>query len=107
MNTAPSRFADLLKGHPSFAQVVTFDEMVLTRERAHASELVSDGFDAAVLFESLDRVDDPVGLLKGVSGLLKQGGILFMTDLVSSGFASDQTREFRGEDYMSALDSPR
>ena len=38
------------------------------------------------MLESLDRVDDPRGLLKGASRRLAGGGLLFVTALVASGF---------------------
>jgi len=42
--------------------------------------------DAAILLESLDRTNDPLGLLQSVEGQMKRGGLLFVTALVSSGF---------------------
>lgn len=42
--------------------------------------------EAATLFESLDRVDDPARLLRAVVARLAPGGLLFVTSLVSSGF---------------------
>jgi len=41
---------------------------------------------AAVLLESLDRTDDPAALLREVAGRLVEGGLLFVTALLSSGF---------------------
>lgn len=41
---------------------------------------------AAVLLETLDRTDDPAGLLKGTAARLVEGGLLFVTALLSSGF---------------------
>ena len=41
---------------------------------------------AAVLLESLDRADDPAALLNGVASRLVEGGLLFVTALLSTGF---------------------
>jgi hypothetical protein len=42
--------------------------------------------DAAVLLESLDRIDDPAALLRGVAQRLNPGGLVFVTALAASGF---------------------
>jgi hypothetical protein len=81
--TAPSRFTSLLKESGLCSDVVTIDEMDL----AYGSDRTKGGpVQAAVLLESLDRVSDPAGLLRGVAGWLEEGGLLFVTALVSSGF---------------------
>ena len=81
--TPPSDFTRFLGESGLFSSVITADEMALSaappgnpQESAHA----------AILLESLDRVDDPAALLKGVSGRLGRGGLLFVTALVASGF---------------------
>lgn len=79
--TPPSDFSSLLAGSELFEKVVTLDEMAL-RSGAEAGERV----DAVVLLESLDRIDDPVALLSAVSALLVDGGLIFVTSLVASGF---------------------
>ena len=42
--------------------------------------------DIALLFEALDRAVDPAEVLKQVNNMLKQGGLCFITGLLSSGF---------------------
>jgi len=83
--TAPSRLTPLLVESQSFAEVLPIDEMAL----AHSTDTAADGVapvQAAVLLESLDRVDDPEALLRGVAQRLTPGGLLFVTALVVSGF---------------------
>lgn len=84
VTTPPSDLTSVLEQSRSFRDVVTVDEMALIHEPAatHAGERVQ----AAVLLESLDRVDDPVALLKVVRDRLDPGGLLFVTALASSGF---------------------
>lgn len=84
--TLPSDLSALLKECGSFAQVVTVDEMQLAHEGQGTSVPESQRVEAAVLLESLDRIDEPVGLLRAVSQRLAGGGLLFITGLVSSGF---------------------
>ena len=82
--TLPSDLTCLLQQSGTFAEVFTINEMELalapprcnTHERVHA----------AVLLESLDHVDDPVALVRGVYTQLVEGGLVFITALVSSGF---------------------
>jgi hypothetical protein len=45
-----------------------------------------EGIQAAVLLESLDRVHHPQHVLRRVAGCLEEGGLLFVTALVASGF---------------------
>jgi len=80
----PSSFTSLLKDSGLCSTVVTVDEMALAHSpgRSAAAQRVQ----AAVLLESLDRVDDPEALLRGVDERLAPGGLLFVTALVSSGF---------------------
>ena len=86
--TPPSDLSELLRESGLFADVVTRDEMELMgnaagRQRSGGThELVQ----AVVLLESLDRVSDPVALLRGVADRLDVGGLLFLTALVCSGF---------------------
>lgn len=81
--TSPSDFSQILDRQDLFSQILTVDEM----ELAHLSgESPLKKVQAALLMESLDRVDDPKGLLQGVGHHLTQGGLLFVTGLASSGF---------------------
>ncbi len=82
--TPPSELFPFLRESGSFSEVHSMDEM----EMIHgAGEGPSGGqTQAALLFESLDRVDDPEGLLGKVAGRLQRGGLLFITGLVASGF---------------------
>lgn len=82
--TPPSELSSLLKECRSFAEVRTIDEMELTHARIPTSGTGS--VEAAILLESLDRVDDPKSLLRNAARELVDGGILLVTALVSSGF---------------------
>ena len=82
--TLPSDFTELLKMSASFSDVITVDEMALAMDAAHRDQ--QRLAHVAVLLESLDRVDDPVALLRGISRHLDEGGLLFVTALVCSGF---------------------
>ncbi len=85
VRTAPSRLTSLLMESRSFADVTAVEEMTL----AHPSGAEARSgvpVQAAVLLESLDRVDDPEALLRGVAHRLQTGGLLFVTALVASGF---------------------
>lgn len=93
--TPPSDFQELLRNSGLFAEVLTVDEMRLVRSQSAEGVAPSEpaykgGSDAraqaAVLLESLDRVDDPAALLRGVWSCLADGGLLFVTALVCSGF---------------------
>ncbi len=82
--TPPGDLSALLRECGSFSEVGVQEEMAL----AHWGSGKGEGgrFQAAILPESLDRVDDPAGLLQGVRSFLSEGGLLFVTALVSSGF---------------------
>lgn len=81
--TPPSPFTTLLQESPNFSEVQSADEMRL----AHGASPGPDGqFQAAVLLESLDRVDEPRALLETVRRRLADPGLLFVTGLVCSGF---------------------
>ncbi len=81
--TLPSSFTRLLQERPAFSRVQAVDEMQL----AHGGTAEPQGgFQAAVMWESLDRVDDPAALLRAVGRRLDPQGLLFITGLVSSGF---------------------
>ena len=83
VTTPPSDVTKLLAENPTFSEVITEDEMRV----AHAFASKTSGeVGLAVLFEVLDRVDDPVALLRGVASRLAPGGLVFVTALVSSGF---------------------
>lgn len=87
VTTPPSDFTALLKDSGAFKEVLVADEMGLVMERrgtkgANRNETVQ----VAVLLESLDRSDDPTALLQAVAGCLTEGGLLFVTALVCSGF---------------------
>jgi hypothetical protein len=84
VTTAPSTFTPLLEDSGLCSEVVTTDETALAQGlRGRGGD---DPVQVAVLLESLDRVHDPAGLLRGVAGRLEEGGLLFVTSLVSSGF---------------------
>ncbi len=81
----PSEFTALLAGTSAVAGVAVVTEAELTaagRSRTFREPRVQ----AAVLLESLDRADDPEGLLRGVHLSLPPGGLIFVTGLVASGF---------------------
>lgn len=78
--TPPGEFTPLLKESGLFSCVTSVSETDLLLKKA------PQGFDAAVLLETLDRVGDPALLLQNARGSLKEGGLLFVTALVSSGF---------------------
>lgn len=80
----PSELGPLLRGCHSFAEVDTVSEM----ELAHAvvSGIQATSEEAIVMLQSLDRVDDPRGLLRGAFARMREGGLLFVTALVASGF---------------------
>lgn len=80
--TPPSHLTGLLSDSGLFEAIVTVDETALAGGTAQPTAPVQ----AAVLLESLDRVDDPVALLHGVREPLEDGGLLFVTALVCSGF---------------------
>jgi len=93
--TPPSDFTSLLQSSGSFTEILTVDEMDLVMAGTSGQSLErkqphsSDGenlVDVAVLLESLDRVDDPTALLRAVARRLAEGGLLFVTALVCSGF---------------------
>ena len=87
VTTPPSDLTRLLAEHRAVVRVLTVDEMQLAHP-ALGRQSVADAerVDVAVMFESLDRVDDPVALLRAVAERLTPGGLLFVTALVSSGF---------------------
>ena len=82
--TPPSDLGSLLRECRSFAEVETINEMELAH--APASGLKADSEGAIVMLESLDRVDDPRALLQGAVARMQDGGLLFVTALVASGF---------------------
>jgi hypothetical protein len=94
--TQPSDFTPLLKGSGLFAEVVTVSEMGLVIAHTAQDHLGESGAEhsidkardvqVAVLLESLDRVDDPGAVLQTVYRCLGDGGLIFVTALVSSGF---------------------
>jgi len=94
--TPPNEFSYVLERSDAFAEVLTVDEMKLVEEDRDKEKLdpranqVNGGkkgaVEAAVLPESLDRVDDPLALLRGVRSYLKDDGLIFVTGLVCSGF---------------------
>ncbi len=87
VTTSPSDFTSLLRDGGSFAEVLTVDEMELAMENPSTGSRNEDGAaQAAVLLESLDRVADPSALLRAVAQRLTNGGLLFVTALVCSGF---------------------
>ena len=78
----PSDVTRLLEASDMVGSVTTINEMELLQSPASGASQC----DVAVLFESLDRVDDPVALLRTVMQRLAPGGLMFVTSLVCSGF---------------------
>jgi len=83
VTTAPSDLTALLKASGICAEVMTVDEMAL---RTNGEATACRPAQAAVLLESLDRVDDPAALVRAVARGVEPGGLVFITALVSSGF---------------------
>lgn len=81
--TPPSEFTSLLKECRTFAEVRTVPEMDLAHGKVSGTGWRAE---AVVMLESLDRVDDPAGLLQGAFDQMTGGGHLFVTALVASGF---------------------
>ena len=81
--TPPSESTKLLEDCGAFRRVTTVNEMDLA---AQPGSTVPEDVGAAVLFESLDRVEDPARLLRAVSNRLVPGGLIFVTALICSGF---------------------
>lgn len=89
--TPPSVFTPLLHASEHLGNVTTVAEMDLldtvrsgTQPGGNASQYSE--VQAAVLLESLDRVDDPQALLRAVHRLLRPEALLFVTAVVCSGF---------------------
>ena len=80
--TAPSDFTALLAESGSFSEVITVDESALAHGRATGEPPVG----AAVCLEALDRAHDPEALLRAAAARLADGGLVFVTALVASGF---------------------
>lgn len=83
VTTPPSELTRLLEKSEGLASVAVLDEMALCAGQAPEGRGRAQ---AAVLLESLDRVDDPAGLVRGVVERLEPGGLVFVTALVASGF---------------------
>ncbi len=83
ITTKPSALTQLLEESGLFEQVTTVDEMTLAHEPARLS---GPPCHAALLLESLDRVDEPDALLRHTWDRLSPGGLIFVTALVASGF---------------------
>jgi len=82
ITTATSKFTPLLKSSRFIKGVNTVNEMELVAENYPLKEK----YDAAILLENLDRVNDPKTLIEKVWRSLKPGGFVFTTNLVSSGY---------------------
>lgn len=82
VTTPPSSFTSLLKSSETFSEVFVVNEMDLVI----GSDNGDGKMDVAVLLESIDRVDDPTALLRGIYKFLRKNGIVFITAQVSSGF---------------------
>lgn len=82
----PMTFGRFLRQRGEFVQCLAADEMRLAHLGEVPPELKGRKVQAALLLESLDRVDDPAALLREVHPLLAAGGLLFVTALVASGF---------------------
>lgn len=83
--TEHSHFTTLLRDSGFCSEVVPIEEMDLAQGIGKARRC-PEGIQAAVLLESLDRVPHPQQLLRHVAGWLQDGGLLFVTALVASGF---------------------
>lgn len=83
--TEHSYFTTLLRDSGLCSDIVSIEEMDLAQGIGKARSC-PEGIQAAVLLESLDRVHDPQQLLHRVAGCLAEGGLLFVTALVASGF---------------------
>lgn len=81
--TPPSDLTPLLRDSHAFSAVCTMGEMAYAQASAPGEE---GDVSAAILLESLDRVDDPAALLRTVAKRLAHGGLLFLTALAASGF---------------------
>ncbi len=79
----PGDLKELLEKSGSFSRVEFTDEAALARGVSTAGK---GAFQAVVLLESLDRSDDPAGLVEQAERCLSRGGLLFVTALVASGF---------------------
>ena len=82
--TPPSDLTPFLRESAAFSEVLTADEMELAHGDPDPG--AAGSVQAALLLESLDRVDDPERLLGGVARRLARGGLLFVTALAASGF---------------------
>ena len=82
----PTTFGAFLKKNGTFSDVIPVEEMRLAHLRGAAPDWKKRRAQAALLSASLDRVDDPPALLEGVRAGLENGGLLFITSLVASGF---------------------
>jgi len=76
----PSEFTRFLKASRSLGDVRLVDQVDVVTNREDRV------VDVAILLECLDRADDPLALIRGVGGHLTDGGLVFVTALVSSGF---------------------
>ncbi|MBI3317767.1 MAG: hypothetical protein HYZ90_01285 [Candidatus Omnitrophica bacterium] len=81
--TSVSPLTRLLQESRLFSEVRTVEEM---GHRSGFGLEAESLFEAAMLEESLDRVDDPNSLLGALRPHLRPGGLLFVTALVCSGF---------------------
>ncbi|MDO8527434.1 MAG: hypothetical protein Q7T03_07100 [Deltaproteobacteria bacterium] len=79
--TPPSGFTAMIQSRGGFGEILSVDETDLSQGKPAFEKL-----DAALLLESLDRVNDPLALLKNVHDSLADQGLIFVTGLVSSGF---------------------
>ncbi len=82
----PSDLSALLRRSGAFSSIEPVDEMHLAHGEGMGDPSPRERFQVALLLESLDRSDEPVGLIQQVCRLLESDGLLFVTALVSSGF---------------------
>ncbi len=78
----PNPFTELLRDSRLGGAVATESIGAVAAESVGGSEPVN----AVLLLEALDQADDPVKLLRAVQRRLVNGGLVFVTALVSSGF---------------------
>lgn len=90
VTTLPSEFSAFLASTGAFDDVTVLDETELLtfgdRGGSPGARAPENHGTVAVLIESLDRVDDPLGLLQAVASTLDEGDLILVTALVASGF---------------------
>ncbi|MEM7522358.1 MAG: methyltransferase domain-containing protein [Pseudomonadota bacterium] len=92
VGTREPAFATAFARYERFARRVVVDDVLPADwtsddlERAALAALPDGSFDAATVFETLDRAADVDGLMEGIRRILKPGGLLLATGILASGF---------------------